>query len=107
MMPRMGAACSALIGVAGGTGSGKTTVARKIIEGLPAGQGAIIEHDWYYRDRGHLGVAEREALNFDEPAALENDRLLADLEAIKAGRAIDCPQYDYATHTRKPATRRV
>jgi uridine kinase len=103
----MGSACSALIGVAGGTGSGKTTVARKIVEGLPTGQGAIIEHDWYYRDRSHLTEAEREGLNFDEPAALDNDLLLRDLEAIKAGRAIDCPQYDYASHTRRREVRRV
>jgi uridine kinase len=107
MMMAMNPRCSALIGVAGGTGSGKTTVARKIIEGLPAGQGAIIEHDWYYRDRSHLTEAEREAVNFDEPAALENDRLLADLEGLKAGHAVECPQYDYATHTRKRSTRRV
>jgi uridine kinase len=107
MMGQMRAACSALIGVAGGTGSGKTTVARKIIEALPPGQAAIVEHDWYYRDRSHLPPSEREELNFDEPAALENERLLRDLQSLKAGHAVDCPQYDYATHTRKRETRRV
>jgi uridine kinase len=107
MMGQMRAACSAMIGVAGGTGSGKTTVARKIIEALPPGQAAIVEHDWYYRDRSHLPPSEREELNFDEPAALENERLLRDLQSLKAGHAVDCPQYDYATHTRKRETRRV
>jgi uridine kinase len=96
-----------LIGIAGGTGSGKTTLARKIVAALPAGQALLLQHDDYYRDRSHLSPADREGLNFDEPDALENDRLAADLAALKAGRAADAPEYDFATHTRRPQTRRL
>lgn len=96
-----------LIGIAGGTGSGKSTVARKVLEKLPPGDAALVHHDWYYRDRRHLTPAERDRLNFDEPDALDNDLLAHHLAELKAGRAVECPQYDYATHTRSPATRRV
>jgi uridine kinase len=96
-----------LIGIAGGTGSGKTTVARKLTDALPAGGATLIQHDWYYRDRSHLSPEERAAVNFDEPDALENDRLLHDLRALKAGHAVDCPDYDFATHTRAFVTRHV
>lgn len=96
-----------LVGIAGGTGSGKTTLARKIVAAMPAGRAVLIQHDDYYRDRSHLTPAERETINFDEPAALENDRLAADLAALKAGRAVDAPQYDFATHTRRPDRRRI
>ena len=98
---------SLIIGIAGGTGSGKTTLARKLIEAVPAGRAAVIEHDWYYRDRSHLSPAEREAVNFDEPAALENDLLIGHLVDLKQGRAVSCPQYDFATHTRGAAHRRI
>ena len=96
-----------IIGVAGGTGSGKTTLARKLIAALPAGAAVVIQHDWYYRDRGHLTPAERALVNFDEPDALDNDRLIADLRALKAGGHADCPRYDFASHTRHPTTSRV
>jgi uridine kinase len=96
-----------LIGIAGGTGSGKTTVAKKLAAALPAGQAASIEHDWYYRDRSHLDPAARALINFDEPDALENDLLLADLTALKAERAVECPQYDFGSHTRRSERRQV
>jgi uridine kinase len=96
-----------LIGIAGGTGSGKTTVARKLADALPAGRAALIQHDWYYRDRSHLDPAARALINFDEPDALDNDLLLADLTALKANRPVDCPQYDFASHTRRKAVRQV
>lgn len=96
-----------LIGIAGGTGSGKTTVASKILDALPAGRAVLIQHDSYYRDRSHLTPEQRAHINFDEPGALENDRLVADLTRLKAGEGTDCPQYDFATHTRRPAVRRV
>lgn len=98
---------SVVIGIAGGTGSGKTTVATKIVEALPAGGALLIQHDAYYRDRSHLTPAERERINFDEPDALENDRLVIDLRRLKAGEAIDLPQYDFATHTRMDRARRL
>src|SRR4051794_8384736 len=56
-----------IIGIAGGTGSGKTTLARNLVEKVPSGRAVVIEHDWYYRDRSHLTPAERAAVNFDEP----------------------------------------
>src|SRR5688500_5790409 len=96
-----------LIGIAGGTGSGKTTLAQRIVAGLPKGRAVLIQHDDYYRDRSHLSPAERDGLNFDEPEALENDRLAADLAALKAGRAVLAPQYDFATHTRRAEGRRI
>ncbi|MCK9464066.1 MAG: uridine kinase [Proteobacteria bacterium] len=96
-----------LIGIAGGTGSGKTTVAHTILERLPRGEAALIEHDWYYRDYPELSFEQKSRQNFDEPEALENDLLVAHLKELKAGRAIECPQYDFATHSRKAETRRV
>jgi uridine kinase len=98
---------SVLIGIAGGTGSGKTTVAQKIFEALPPPQAVLIQQDSYYRDRSHLTPAERALLNFDEPDALENDRLASDLRRLRAGQAVECPVYDFATHTRRAETRRV
>jgi uridine kinase len=96
-----------LIGIAGGTGSGKTTVATKIVEALPPGQALLLQQDSYYRDRGHLDPTARAGINFDEPEALENDRLAGDLRALREGRAVDGPIYDFATHTRRVQTRRL
>jgi uridine kinase len=96
-----------IIGIAGGTGSGKTTLATKLIDALPARRAVVIEHDWYYRDRSHLTPAERVTLNFDEPDALENDLLLTHLKALKQGAAVSCPQYDFASHTRRTARRAI
>jgi uridine kinase len=96
-----------LIGIAGGTASGKTTVARRIVEALPAGQAALIQHDAYYRDRSAMTPAQRALLNFDEPDALENDLLLEHLRALKRGEAVACPEYDFTTHTRKHTVRRI
>jgi len=96
-----------LIGIAGGTASGKTTVARKIVEALPAGQAVLIQHDAYYRDRSGLTPAQRALLNFDEPDALENDLLLEHLRALKRGEPVDCPEYDFTSHTRKRSVRRI
>jgi uridine kinase len=96
-----------LIGIAGGTGSGKTTVALKLAQAMPTGRASLLQHDWYYRDRSHLPFAERTRINFDEPAALENDLLLQDLLALKAQRPIECPQYDFATHTRRAERRPI
>ncbi len=106
-MPAEPASSFTLIGIAGGTASGKTTVARKIVEALPAGQAALIQHDAYYRDRSGLTPAQRELVNFDEPDALENDLLLEHLRALKRGEPVDCPEYDFTTHTRKRSVRRI
>lgn len=95
-----------VIGIAGGTGSGKTTLAKRLVSEL-GGDVTVLEHDWYYRDRSGMSEAERENVNYDEPAALDNALLVQHLSALRAGQAVDCPQYDFATHTRKPQTRRV
>jgi uridine kinase len=94
------------VGIAGGTGSGKTTLARSIVQALP-GDVAVLEHDWYYRDRSQIPTSERLNLNYDEPGALENDLLSLHLSELRAGRGVDCPQYDFGTHTRRAESRRV
>jgi uridine kinase len=96
-----------LIGIAGGTGSGKTTVATKILEALPPGQALLLQQDSYYRDRSHLSPAERARINFDEPDAIENDRLEHDLRCLRNGTVVEGPQYDFSTHTRRRETRRL
>jgi uridine kinase len=88
-----------VIGIAGGTGSGKTTVARKLFESLP-GSCVLIEHDWYYRDRGHMPEVERESLNYDHPEALDSELLAEHLAALRGGATIAAPIYDYKSHTR-------
>jgi len=95
-----------LIGIAGGTGSGKTTLAKRLVSELREDV-AVLEHDWYYRDRSHLSDAQREDVNYDEPDALENSLLVQHLSELRAGRGVACPQYDFATHTRKISTRAV
>ncbi len=74
-----------IIGLAGGTGSGKTTVVRKIIESLPAGQTAVIPQDSYYWDSSHIPVEERQNINFDEPAAIDFDLLVKHLKVTESG----------------------
>ncbi|MES2124228.1 MAG: uridine kinase [Gemmatimonadota bacterium] len=97
---------SLIIGVVGGSGSGKTTVARAIHEstGLDA---AFVDQDAYYSDLAHLSLDERKQVNFDHPDALDNDLLVQHLEQLSAGVAIEKPTYDFAAHTRAAATVRV
>ena len=89
-----------LIGIAGGTGSGKTTVARRIYESLHLDAAVFIDQDAYYRELGHLPLEERQRMNFDHPDSLDNDLLLEHLRALLAGRAIQKPVYDFTRHTR-------
>lgn len=96
-----------IVGIAGGTGSGKTTVARKLVERLPPGTAIRLQQDAYYRHRTDLSPKEREQINFDHPDALENDLLIEHIERLKQGKAIDQPQYDFLTHLRKDETIRV
>ena len=93
-----------IIGIAGGTGSGKTTVVRKIIQSLPANEVAVIPQDSYYRDSSHLPLEQRQQLNFDEPAAFEWNLLYEHLKQLKAGEPIEQPIYSYLTCTRSEET---
>ncbi|MBP3671645.1 MAG: uridine kinase [Bacteroidaceae bacterium] len=93
-----------VIGIAGGTGSGKTTVVRKIVESFCDGEVAVIPQDSYYRDSSHLPLEERLKLNFDEPAAIEWELLVQQLQQLKDGNAIEQPTYSYLTCTRGPET---
>lgn len=96
-----------VVGIAGGTGSGKTTVAAKLAAAMPPGRCVTIEHDAYYRDQGHLPPDERATINYDHPASLESELLAEHLRQLRAGRAVEIPIYDFATHTRRPETRRI
>jgi uridine kinase len=96
-----------LIGIAGGTGSGKSTVARKIADGLPHGSVSVVDHDSYYRDRSDLDAEARAHLNYDHPDSLDNELLVAHLEELRAGRAVDVPIYDFKTHARSAERRHV
>lgn len=106
-MTRSEACIPVLVGVAGGTGSGKTTVVSEIVKELKTGEVAIIAHDAYYRDRSHMPVQERSQVNYDHPDALETSLLVEHLKLLRRGQAIDMPCYDFATHTRRPETQKV
>ena len=93
-----------VIGIAGGTGSGKTTVVNKIIKSLPAGEVAVIPQDSYYKDSGHIPMEERSKINFDEPASIEWTLLEKQLRELKEGKSIEMPTYSYLTCTRQKET---
>jgi uridine kinase len=95
---------SFIIGIAGGTGSGKTTVVRKVIASLPKGQVAIIPQDSYYKDNSHLPLEERQEMNFDHPASLEFKLLIEHIKKLKEGKPIEQPIYSYLTCTRSKET---
>jgi uridine kinase len=95
------------IGVAGGTGSGKTTVALKILERVGFDRVAYLPHDAYYRDASDLPQAERAQLNFDHPDSLENDLMIAHLRQLQANQPVDIPVYDFKTHSRTAETRHI
>ena len=93
-----------IIGIAGGTGSGKTTVVRKIIESLPAGEVVLLPQDSYYKDSSHVPVEERQNINFDHPDAFEWSLLSRHVAMLREGRSIEQPTYSYLTCTRQPET---
>jgi uridine kinase len=88
------------LGIAGGSGSGKSTIAASILKALPSGAGVLLEQDHYYRAQSHLSLAEREQVNYDHPDSLEFDLLLAHLRELAAGHPIVRPTYDFAHHDR-------
>jgi uridine kinase len=96
-----------VIGVAGGSGSGKTTVVRRIVESLGPEQVTVLEHDRYYLDRSALRLEERAALNYDHPDALDTDLLVHHVGGLKAGQAVEVPTYDFTRYVRLPATERA
>ncbi|HVH39016.1 MAG TPA: uridine kinase [Gemmatimonadaceae bacterium] len=96
-----------IIGIAGGTGSGKSTVARRVAESLESAQVAFIDMDAYYRDHRHLTLEERRRVNWDHPDAFDLELLGAHLAALGRGEAIDKPVYDFTTHLRAPETVRI
>jgi uridine kinase len=96
-----------VIGVAGGTGSGKTTVANEILQRVGAEHITYIPHDAYYRDLSHLPPRQRDQVNYDHPDALETGLLIEHLKELRAGRTVEIPVYDFTTHTRAQHTRRV
>ena len=93
-----------VVGVAGGSGSGKTTVVRRIVDSLGDAQVTVIEHDRYYRDRNDLRFEERLALNYDHPDSLETDLLVRHVQALRLGQDVQAPVYDFARYVRQPAT---
>ena len=96
-----------IIGIAGGTGSGKSTFARKVAGAIDASSVAFIDMDAYYNNYPHLTLDERRRINWDHPNSVDWDLLLAHLDALAAGRAIDKPEYDFVEHLRRPAPQRV
>lgn len=95
------------IGIAGGSGSGKTTVAQKVVASLPSSAVTTIEHDAYYRDRTDISFEERSALNYDHPGSLETELLVAHLQALREGQPVDVPIYDFTAHRRLQEVRHV
>lgn len=93
-----------IIGIAGGTGSGKTTVVRRIIESLPKGEVSVIPQDCYYKDNHHIPLETRLKMNYDEPASIEWTLLVDHLKKLKNGESIEMPTYDFITCSRLKET---
>lgn len=93
-----------IIGIAGGTGSGKTTVVKSIVDSLPTNEVALLPLDSYYKDSSHVPVEERQNINFDHPDAFDWELLSKQVEMLRQGKAIEQPVYSYLTCTRQPET---
>ncbi|NNJ10673.1 uridine kinase [Chloroflexales bacterium ZM16-3] len=96
-----------IIGVAGGSASGKTTVSQAILRRVGAERIAYLPHDLYYHDLSHLPLEDRAGFNFDHPDALDNALLVEHLDALSAGRQINVPTYDFATYARQAETHTI
>lgn len=96
-----------VIGIAGGTGSGKTTVVKKIMSSLPKDEVAFVSQDSYYKDNSHLLLTERQKINFDHPEAIEFDLLTEHIAALKSGKSVQEPIYSYLTCTRSDETNTI
>lgn len=95
------------IGIAGGSGSGKTTVLAELRKMLGSKNVACIAHDFYYREQSHIPMAEREKTNYDHPLSLETELLVEHLQQLSQGKSVNVPQYDFAHHTRAKKTKRI
>ena len=95
-----------VIGVAGGTASGKTTLTRELVKALD-GRASVVYHDNYYKAHDELPYEERSKLNYDAPDAFDNDLMLEQLQKLIMGEAVECPVYDYAQHNRSSETVRI
>jgi uridine kinase len=93
-----------ILGIAGGSGSGKTTIAESIVAEIGADRVELIQHDSYYRDLTRLPLEQRSRVNYDHPDSLETDLLVKHLETLLAGNQIDRPVYDFSVHNRAPDT---
>jgi len=93
-----------VIGVAGGSGSGKTTVVRKIIESIGANDILLLQHDFYYRDLRHMPIEDRILQNFDHPLSLDTELMIRHIQALTEGYSVEIPQYDFANHIRMEQT---
>jgi uridine kinase len=89
-----------VVGIAGGTASGKTTVARKVHQALSESRVAFVDQDSYYKELSHLSLAERQNVNFDHPDAFDSDLMVSHIERLKKGEAVEKPVYDYVSCTR-------
>jgi len=96
-----------VMGVAGGSGSGKSTVVREVSRTLPPGTTSVLHHDSYYRDLKHLSFEERVRVNFDHPDALETELMVAHVAGLLKGISAEVPTYDFSTHTRAPSVAHV
>ena len=103
-MAGQGSPAQVVIGVAGGSGSGKTTVVRRIVESLGDESVTVLEQDRYYRDRNDLRLEERAALNYDHPDSIETDLLVRHVNELREGRSIEAPVYDFTRHARQTTT---
>jgi uridine kinase len=93
-----------IVGIAGGTGSGKTTVVRKVIDGFPNSEVIVLPQDAYYKDNSHIAIEERQKINFDHPDSVEFSLLIEQLGDLKGGRDIEMPVYSYLTCIRSKET---
>ncbi len=92
-----------IAGLAGGSGAGKTTIVRGVVQALGEGRVAVIEYDCYYRDQRYLPLEVRQYRNYDHPDAFETSLLIAHMEELRQGRPVQVPIYDFSTHTRAPS----
>ncbi|MGM0595775.1 MAG: uridine kinase [Myxococcota bacterium] len=98
---------SMIIGIAGGTGSGKTTIAKNIRKLLPQKKAVLIDYDSYYKDHSNLPKSEREKLNYDHPDSLDNELLVKHLQQLRSGKAVEKPIYNFVKHARETETTRI